>query len=76
MADQFLGEFKRGPAIFFIYRTAPDTYRIDFRDNGGGPSKVCEFTADTAPRWRGAWNGDEWCSWIEAQARSVIGHTG
>ncbi|WP_026924430.1 hypothetical protein [Glycomyces arizonensis] len=76
MADQFLGEFKRSPATFFVHQTAPGAYRIDFRDNGGGPSEVCAFTTEAAPRWRGAWNGDQWCAWIEAEARSIIGRTG
>ncbi|HEU5129280.1 MAG TPA: hypothetical protein VFU12_14940 [Glycomyces sp.] len=71
----YLGEFRRGPAIFTLFRIGadPDRYRILCSD-GNGPSPVCAFT-DTPgaePRWHGAWNGDEWCPWIEAQARKVI----
>jgi hypothetical protein len=76
MADRYLGEFTRGPAVFFVYRTGaePPAYRIDFRDNGGGPSEVCNFVDEPeAPvTWIRNWDGDEWCLWILAEARKRI----
>jgi hypothetical protein len=71
--DVLLGEFRRDPADFGVYRTGPDAYRVDCRDSpNGGPSEVCRFTADTDPVWRGAWNGDEWCLWILAETQAII----
>lgn len=82
----YIGEFRRGPAIFTVFRIAvkPDRYRVMCSD-GNGPGPVCVFTDRSAsdnpasddhsaaePRWHGAWNGDEWCPWIEAEARKVI----
>jgi hypothetical protein len=29
-------------------------------------------SAGDAPRWHGAWNRDEWCPWITAEARKVV----
>ena len=67
MDDAYLGEFRRGPAIFTVFQTAkaPANYRVDCND-GNGPSKVCTFSDRPAsgPTWRGAWNGDEWCACI------------
>ena len=74
MDEVFLGEFRRGPANFLVYRTEPGAYRVDCRDSlNAGPSEVCRFTVDGAPVWRGAWNGDQWCDWITAQTRKVVG---
>ena len=76
MDDLYLGEFTRGPAIFFVFQTAadPHAFRVDFRDNGGGPSEVCHFTDEPKDKvtWIMAWNGDEWCPWILAETRKVI----
>lgn len=73
--DRYLGEFRRGPAIFTVFQTAvePRSYRVDCSD-GNGPGEVCIFNEHpgSAPKWRGAWNGDEWCRWIETEARKVI----
>ncbi len=73
--DRYLGEFRRGPAIFTVFQTAvePRSYRVDCSD-GNGPGEVCTFNEHpgSAPKWRGAWNGDEWCRWIETEARKVI----
>ncbi|GAB3649998.1 hypothetical protein GCM10028833_18690 [Glycomyces tarimensis] len=71
----YLGEFRRGPAIFTVFRTAqaPACYRVTCSD-GNGPSEVCVFTdrPGSGPQWHGAWNGDEWCGWIEAEARTIV----
>ncbi|HEU5129327.1 MAG TPA: hypothetical protein VFU12_15190 [Glycomyces sp.] len=70
----YLGEFRRGPAIFTVFAIdRGDRIRIDCND-GNGPSEVCVFAdlPGAEPRWHGAWNGDEWCPWIEAQARTII----
>ncbi len=73
-ADTYLGEFRRGPAIFTVFRTAPEppAFRVDCND-GNGPSEVCTFSdrPGSGPKWHGAWNGDEWCAWIELQARTI-----
>lgn len=75
MDEVFLGEFRRTPADFLVYQTGPDAYRVDCCDSpNAGPGEVCRFTADTAPVWRGAWNGDEWCPWILAEAHTIIKH--
>lgn len=72
--DAYLGEFRRGPAIFTVFRTAdaPPQYRVMCSD-GNGPGPVCVFSDEPGsdPRWHGAWNGDEWCPWIEAEARKA-----
>ncbi|WP_156926026.1 hypothetical protein [Glycomyces arizonensis] len=71
----YIGEFRRGPAIFTVFRIAvkPDRYRVLCSD-GNGPGPVCVFADEpgSEPRWHGAWNGDEWCPWIDAEARKVI----
>lgn len=71
----YLGEFRRGPAIFTVHRIAvrPSRYRIMCSD-GNAPSPVCVLSEapGSEPRWHGAWNGDQWCAWIEAEARKVI----
>lgn len=75
LADDYLGEFRRGPAIFTVFRIcgAAACYRVDCND-GNGPSKVCEFSErpGSGPSWHGAWRGDEWCAWIELQARKIV----
>ncbi|WP_199044495.1 hypothetical protein [Glycomyces salinus] len=73
MLDAYLGEFRRGPAVFTVFRFDRDSYRVECND-GNGPSPVCGFTDRTGdkPHWHGAWNGDRWCAWIEAEARKVI----
>ncbi|WP_100448792.1 hypothetical protein [Glycomyces xiaoerkulensis] len=75
MADGYVGEFRRGPAIFSVRRSArePREYRVDCND-GNGPSEVCRLpeTTGAGPLWHGAWNGDQWCAWIESEARKVI----
>lgn len=73
-ADGYLGEFRRGPAVFtVVQRCETSVYRVDCND-GNGPSKVCEFSEhpSVSPHWHGAWRGDEWCAWIEFQARKII----
>lgn len=70
---EYLGGFQRAHVKFAVLRTAPDTYRVDC-DDGVGPREVCTFTSQrgSPPVWRGAWNGDAWCSWILAQARRTV----
>ncbi|GAB3230842.1 hypothetical protein GCM10027447_25550 [Glycomyces halotolerans] len=72
MADKYLGEFRRGPAIFTVHRTGA-AYRVDCND-GNGPSEVCRLHDHPAsgPQWHGPWNGDRWCAWIEAETRKII----
>ncbi|WP_199035313.1 hypothetical protein [Glycomyces salinus] len=73
MTDAYCGEFRRGPAVFCVFRFDDETYRVE-ADDGNGPSPVCRLTDDPKGpvNWHGAWNGDRWCSWIEAEARKVI----
>lgn len=73
MIDAYMGEFRRGPAVFCVYRFDPDSYRVD-ADDGNGPSQVCRIPAAASEpiRWHGPWNGDRWCSWIESEARKLI----
>ncbi|THV37766.1 hypothetical protein [Glycomyces buryatensis] len=72
-----IGTFRRGPANFTVWQTtghpAPNRYRIDC-DDGNGANEVCTFSnkPGESTRWRGAWNNDEWCPWIEEQARNLI----
>jgi hypothetical protein len=51
----------------------PNSYRVDC-DDGVGPREVCRFgdDPDGPVTWRGAWNGDEWCPWILAEARELV----
>ena len=72
--DTYIGEFRRGPAIFTVFASDKGKkFRVDCSD-GNGPGDVCTFTLDQPPTWHGAWNGDEWCSWIEAEARKIVKH--
>jgi hypothetical protein len=58
--------------VFTVRRTGSD-YRVDC-DDGGGPREVCRLSdrPGSGPQWHGAWNGDAWCAWIEAEARKLI----
>ncbi|WP_460543975.1 hypothetical protein [Glycomyces halotolerans] len=75
--DGYLGEFRRGPALFTVHRIAEDParYRVECND-GNGPSPVCYFfdSRNADIQWHGAWRGDEWCDWIESEARRVVKH--
>ena len=82
MDDGYLGEFRRGPAIFTVFQTSTVAreYRVDCND-GNGPSEVCVFSnhLGSGPSWHGAWNGDQWCgaspcggdTWIAGPVGSV-----
>jgi hypothetical protein len=73
-----LGTFGTNPVVFTLYEV-PDEhdegpeYRV-YGDDGAGERLVCWFLADAeaAPVWRGAWNGDDMCVWIEDQARKLV----
>jgi hypothetical protein len=80
--DGWLGDFRRGPAVFSLYRLGPDSgghplavpeYRVECND-GAGPRVICRFTdePEAVPEWFGAWRGDEWCGWILERARVLI----
>lgn len=80
--EGYLGDFRRGPATFTLYRTAPVPHRytpgpaeylIDVFD-GAGPRECCRFTDDhdDVPAWTKTWRGDEWCPWILEQAKKLI----
>ncbi|MQM27571.1 hypothetical protein [Glycomyces albidus] len=80
--DGWLGDFRRGPAVFALYRVGvgegwhplgPPEYRIECND-GAGAREICRFVdePDAVPEWRGAWRGDEWCEWILSRARGLI----
>jgi hypothetical protein len=73
MTDAYCGEFVRGPAVFCVFRFDPESYRVEC-DDRNGPSPVCRLTDDPKDPvvWHGAWNGDRWCKWIEAEARKAI----
>jgi len=82
LADGWLGDFDRGPAVFSVYREgAPGTthpllipeYRITCND-GAGPRDICRFIdePDPIPTWFGAWHNDEWCPWILDNAHRLI----
>lgn len=81
-SDGWLGDFHRGPAVFALHRLGPANgghplgppmYRIDCND-GAGAREICRFAdePEAIPEWFGAWQGDEWCEWILAQARRLI----
>jgi hypothetical protein len=80
--DGYLGDFRRGPAVFTLYHLGFDhparaerinAYLLDV-DDGAGPRECCRFTddAEDAPEWARAWQGDEWCLWIMAQCLAFI----
>jgi hypothetical protein len=80
--DGWLGDFRRGPAVFALYRLGAESgahplaapeYRIEC-DDGAGPREISRFTdePEAIPEWFGAWRGDEWCEWILDQARRLI----
>jgi hypothetical protein len=75
--ETLLGTFGSDPIVFTVYEVpradeGPE-YRV-YGNDGPGPRLVCWFTSDpdTAPIWRGAWNGDDMCSRIEDRARTII----
>lgn len=77
-SDGWLGDFRRGPAVFALYRETghplgPAEYRIECND-GVGPKVICRFVdePEPAPEWVPGWAGDEWCPWILKQARRLI----
>jgi hypothetical protein len=81
-SDGWLGDFRRGPAVFALFRTGPNNgghphlqpeYRIECND-GAGPRMICRFTdePEAVYEWFGAWRNDEWCDWILQQARRLI----
>jgi hypothetical protein len=68
-----LGDFRRGPALFTVYEQTEGEYPVEV-DDGVGPRPCAWISEDseTPSRWQGAWNKDEWCPWIETNARTVI----
>lgn len=79
--DGYLGDFRRGPAVFTLYSlgsqpaqvpTVTD-YLLDV-DDGAGPRECCRFTDDSedVPEWGPGWAGDAWCPWILEQCRALI----
>ncbi|THV23604.1 hypothetical protein [Glycomyces paridis] len=79
--DGYLGDFRRNPAVFTLYRLDSfpararkvAEYLLDV-DDGAGARECCRFTddPDDVPAWYGAWNGDEWCEWIMQQVQKII----
>ncbi|SDL33793.1 hypothetical protein SAMN05216298_3489 [Glycomyces sambucus] len=80
--DGYLGDFRRGPAVFTLYHLGADhpgraerinAYLLDV-DDGAGPRECCRFTddADDVPEWSSTWLGDEWCPWLAEQCRVLI----
>ncbi|RRS00485.1 hypothetical protein [Glycomyces terrestris] len=80
--DGYLGDFRRGPAVFTLYHLGADhparpnritVYLVDV-DDGAGPRECCRFTDDSedVPEWSIAWRGDAWCPWILEQSRALI----
>ncbi|PRY57924.1 hypothetical protein [Glycomyces artemisiae] len=80
--DGYLGDFRRGPAVFTLYDLGPDypgragrvtDYLLDV-DDGAGPRECCRFTddAEDVPVWSRAWKGDAWCPWIMQQCEALI----
>ena len=79
--DGYLGDFRRGPAVFTLYRLDSfparadkvTEYLLDVED-GAGPRECCRFTddAEDVPEWNGRWSGDEWCGWIMQQVQALI----
>ncbi len=59
--DVYLGEFRRGPAIFTVFSIDKEGgIRVDCSD-GNGPGEIRTLALGGPARWFGAWNGDEWC---------------
>lgn len=76
--DQYIGEFRRGPAIFTVFGTGKRTgrYRVEC-DDGTGRTAVCVLTdrAGESPEWEGRWQRDRRRAWIESEARAIIERT-
>ncbi|GAA1672705.1 hypothetical protein GCM10009830_18620 [Glycomyces endophyticus] len=79
--DGYLGDFRRGPAVFTLYslgshpaRTPKITEYLIDADDGAGARECCRFTDDPedVAEWSKAWAGDEWCPWILEQCRALI----
>jgi hypothetical protein len=79
--DGYLGDFRRGPAVFTLYDLGTDpgralsitSYLLDV-DDGAGPRECCRFTDDPedVPEWAPTWVGDPWCPWLLAQSHALI----
>lgn len=80
--DGYLGDFRRGPAVFTLYDLGHDhpgrvvkvtDYLLDV-DDGAGARECCRFTdeSDDAPAWSRTWNNDPWCPWIMQQCAGLI----
>ncbi|MEU6246540.1 hypothetical protein [Glycomyces sp. NPDC047010] len=80
--DGYLGDFRRGPAVFTLYRLGPDhpgrahkmiAYLLDV-DDGAGARECCRFTDDPEdlPEWAATWLGDSWCDWIMERCKALI----
>ncbi|MFB9658438.1 hypothetical protein ACFQS3_19560 [Glycomyces mayteni] len=80
--DGYLGDFRRGPAVFTLYRLGPDhpgraqkmiAYLLDV-DDGVGARECCRFTDDPedVPEWAATWLGDPWCEWILERCKALI----
>lgn len=79
--DGYLGDFRRGPAVFTLYELGSEPgratriieYLLDV-DDGAGPRECCRFTDDPedVPEWSDTWEGDEWCPWLLEQCRALI----
>jgi hypothetical protein len=78
----YLGDFRRGPAVFTLYELAagqgrhplsPVEYLVDV-DDGTGPRECCRFWDDPedVPEWNRAWSNDEWGPWIMDRCRALI----
>ncbi|WP_335987062.1 hypothetical protein [Glycomyces sp. MUSA5-2] len=79
--DGYLGDFRRGPAVFTLYSLGSEPGRtpkiIDYLldvDDGAGARECCRFTDDPedVPEWATAWRRDPWCPWILEQCRALI----
>jgi hypothetical protein len=73
--DGWLGDFVREPVVFSVHQTSPTPgdYRV-LANDGAGPREICTLTDEpgSTPVWRGRWNNDEWCDWIETETRKLI----
>lgn len=80
--DGYLGDFRRGPAVFTLYDLGTDfparkekvhDYLLDV-DDGAGPRECCRFTDDSedVPEWAPTWLGDAWCPFILLSCKALI----
>jgi hypothetical protein len=79
--DGYIGDFRKGPAVFTLYTLGSDPgraervtdYLLDV-DDGAGQRECCRFTdeSDAVAEWAPTWQGDPWCPDLLKRCQALI----